>query len=406
MCKLQKNQDLHGGIRLWENNPNADIFVSAYVCFLFSQLNKAGFKPDKLFVSSLVSFLKNELKENINQDIKIKCFILYALALQGEFQKVMLNDLILTKPKLDMSSTCFLYMSALMTGIEMPAWDVFSKDAENNVIDYNYYYGSTAKDLAIELMMATDFDLKLNAEKIAFKILNIRNHYGHWGSSQANAWCYFALMKYLQSYSALEKPQWNCDVLWKDKKYTCTNEKKMTLNDIDSDTLSIQKNGNGSLYYRLVEKGFSKEDKNLSVSNGIQIEKQIVNITDMKPVDETKLESGKLYLVKLTIKCETDIENAVIQEFFSTGMEYSYLEPAEIKKDSIKELILFSTDIKDDRMYLFPSRMLGQVEYEFYYCVRTTIQGDLFLPACKAESMYNASIFGQSTPRMIKISKR
>lgn len=405
--KLQRYQNYHGGIRLWDNAAEPDIFVSAYVSYLFTQLNKSGFKVDNSCVNSLTAFLKNELKENSSLDIKTKCFILYVLALQGEFQKVILNDLVLNIPKLDRTSACFLYMAALLTGMEMKPWLEFSEKSDYyQEIDTSGFYGSYARDLAVELLMASDFDLKINRQALALKLLNLKNEYGHWGSSQSNAWCYFAIMKYLQSFESLEKPAWNCEVWIDDKTHQASNENPLLLKNISSNKIFLRKQGPGPLYYRMVEKGFAIKETMEKISNGLHLNKEILTLKEFEPVDEKKLENGKSYIVKLTIKSDSELDNVVIQEFFPAGLEYSFVEQAEINKKTGKALKLFSTDVKDDRLYLFPEKLESKVDYEYFYSVRATIEGDYFLPACKGEAMYNASLFGQSKSGNIQIRSK
>lgn len=405
LVKLQRYQDRSGGIRLWDGNISPDIFVSAYCGYLFYQLASTGVHVDKTTINSLNTFLKDQVKNN-SVDTKIKCFILYVLALQGEFQKVLINDLILSKPNLDRSSACFLYMAGILTGIEMPKWDEFSKKSEYyQDLDSSGFYGSYARDLAIELIMANDFDVKINANSLVVKLLKMRSQYGHWGSSQANSWCYFALMKYLQNFNSIDKPAWKCEVLADGNIFQGSNEKELLIRKTIGSNLSIQKEGPGLLYYWLTEKGFSKADQSSQLSNGLKIEKEIISIGNLLVEDGSNMEKGRSYIVKLKIISETDIENVVIQEFFPAGVEYSYIEQKEFLKESAYQnpLNLLSCDIKDERMFLFPEKLNKQITYEYCYCIRATTKGDFFLPASKAEAMYNAAIFGQSKSSQIRI---
>lgn len=405
LVKLQRYQDRSGGIRIWDGNISPDIFVSAYCGYLFHHLANTGVNVDKTCISSLNTFLKDEIK-NKSMDKKIQCFILYVLALHGEFQKVFINDLLLLKPKLDRSSACFLYMAGILTGIEMPKWEDFSKNSEYyQELDSSGFYGSYARDVAIELIMANDFDVKINANSLVIKLLSLRSQNGHWGSSQANSWCYFALMKYLQNFNSLDKPEWKCEVMADGNQFQGSNEKGLLIKKIINNKLSIQKDGPGLLYYSLTEKGFAKTDQVDQISNGIKIEKEFISIHNLLVEDGNNLEKGKSYIVRLKILSETDIENVVIQEFFPAGVEYSYIDQKEFLKASVQKNILnlLSSDIKDDRMYLFPEKLIKQVTYEFCYCVRATTKGEFFLPTSKVEAMYNAAIFGQAKTSLIKI---
>lgn len=405
IVKLQRYQDYGGGIRLWDNASSPDRFVSTYAGFLFYQLSKVGITIDKVALSSLVAFLKNEMRENSKFDIKTRCFLLYVLALHGEFLKVNIHETLLQKSTLDRSAACFLYMAALLSKIELPAWEEFSKSIEYyKLLDSGGFYGSHERDLAVELIMATDFDLKINSEDLALRILNKRDRNGHWGSSQASSWCNFALMKYLQKYETLEKPIWTCEVSDNDKNYQTNQENILEINNIFSDKITIQKTGNGALFYRLVEKGFAKSEDSIKEANGLHLKKEILSAKNFSIVDENKLEKSFAYIVKLSIKSTMDIENIVIQEFFPAGMEYTYIDPGSIKPEQTRNLLsLLSYDIKDDRMYLFPEKLNAETQYEWYYAIRAISIGDFFMPACKAEAMYNASVFGFSKSLNIKI---
>ncbi len=147
-------------------------------------------------------------------------------------------------------------------------------------------------------------------------------------------------------------------------------------------TFSIHDLNNNTLFYQLTNGGYSVEAPTRSVSDGLEIEKVILN-GENQPVTEVAI--GDIVTVQITANAHGGtLEDIVIQDLIAGGFEpvldeYGSPITSAYSADHL--------EIREDRALFFTT--LSTTESTFTYQLRAVNKGTFVLPAVYATSMYD-----------------
>jgi uncharacterized protein YfaS (alpha-2-macroglobulin family) len=114
---------------------------------------------------------------------------------------------------------------------------------------------------------------------------------------------------------------------------------------------------------------------------------------------------GDSYVVKLTLSCDSDVQNIVVADQLPAGFEIENPRlngdalSAEGVENSITPAYL---EVRDDRLVLAFDR-LSRGTHQFHYVVRAVTAGSFLYPPVHAECMYDPLIRATSTTSEITI---
>ena len=160
--------------------------------------------------------------------------------------------------------------------------------------------------------------------------------------------------------------------------------------DVVNHNLTIETNGQGSLYYSyevvgLTINGFYKQEDNF-----LKVRKTFLNRFG-QPINGTSFNQNDLIVVKITLEntVGNDVSNVVITDMLPAGFEIENPRVGAvpdlnwIKDNTTPDYI----DMRDDRINLFTN--ITSKPKNFYYLVRAVSTGNYVMGPVSADAMYN-----------------
>lgn len=222
---------------------------------------------------------------------------------------------------------------------------------------------------------------------IVNRINSLIRQNGHWGSTQANAWCVLGLAKYS---GKLNSTKTDAAVTVGSK--TIPLNRTIRLDNI-TETVTVKNNGDAPIYIRHSE--YKQPEKFVPVSNTLKISKAYYN-ADGKTV--TKAKKGELLTVKVEITSPNDtfLDNLVLVDLLPGGLEIE--DPSFKTRYSFRKSNRYNdrfgdrTERRFDRAVIFGKIYSSQNKVIATYQVRAVTPGKFVIPPAQIESMYSPEI--------------
>ena len=176
-------------------------------------------------------------------------------------------------------------------------------------------------------------------------------------------------------------------------------------------TLSIQKSGQGSLYYNLNLNYFLPLTEVEPVDQGMVITRDLLDKKGQ--IVQSPVSTQDEMWVKLTIVSSTEQHNVMVEDKLPAGFEpvNENLATTAIGPDTTLEndkgdnILPFTyQEMRDDRVIAFVDTLQPGV-YEYTYRVRPTIPGRYHYPPAKAYDMYLPDVFGSSAGGWLEVKE-
>jgi hypothetical protein len=169
-------------------------------------------------------------------------------------------------------------------------------------------------------------------------------------------------------------------------------------------TISLQ--GEGRIYYSIVQEGIRKDGKVRIEDKNLRVRRQFFDrLGNAASLDGIKQNS--LLIVKLTVQSDiNDLENVAISDLLPAGFEIENPRLAEnsqysFTSDADQPVYV---DIRDDRINYY-TNFENDREKKFYYLVRAVTRGEFNYAPVVGEAMYDADYYSASGGGKVRIGE-
>jgi len=240
------------------------------------------------------------------------------------------------------------------------------------------------------------------------KLLSDSAQANRWYNTQENAYALLALGKF---YRGQEKADYKGTITI-GKNQAVEFEPKgttLTASNWGGQNVEIKIAGKGSAYLYWEASGIPATPPEIKAeSQGIEIERKILDSEDGSKLDLSRIPQGSLVVVKISMRAMAEnLDNVAMADLLPAGLE---IENPRLLTSARPNWITGETrppqymDIRDDRMITFQS--LNTSATVFYYAARAVTAGTFVLPAVKAEAMYDPSYRAITEPGKLTIVER
>ena len=169
--------------------------------------------------------------------------------------------------------------------------------------------------------------------------------------------------------------------------------------------VTLQNNGDGLLYVRVVKEGIPIESNDLNSESGITMN---VNYLDMdgKTINPTSIKQGTDFKMKVTIYNTGSggyLREMALSQIFPSGWEIHNSRMSNSSTSFNKENSSYDyQDIRDDRVYTYFSLGIGKTK-TFVVNLNATYDGKYYLPSILCEAMYDNSISSVKNGKWVEV---
>ncbi|MFY0601765.1 MAG: hypothetical protein JXR03_18975 [Cyclobacteriaceae bacterium] len=408
--RLKLFQLSSGGFSYWQGNNYPNNWGSNYAGHFLVEAKKAGYAVPSNMISNWVSFQTKRAdswgtsSSDDNNDL-IQAYRLYTLAAAGEPALGAMNRMKEDKT-IRTSAKWRLALAYALAGYEPQAQKIVEglpTDVETSITDQHQTFGSNTRDKA----MIMETMLALNMKEDAFEILmNLAKKMGdkdHWMSTQTTAYAFISISKYVETFNVES-----------DTKVTITVSGQVE--NLSGDAFIYQtelKNGDANAVINIVNEGEAPIFARM-IRTGIPMEgvekpsKENIDFTvtyrdmDDKVIGVDRLKQGTNFKAEVTVANpgkKGDYAELALTQIFPSGWEIlnTRLDGSE-EANSVTEYL----DIRDDRtMHYFDLK--ASKKATFTVLLNAAYQGKYYLPAIKAEAMYDRSIFANTAGKWVEV---
>ena len=276
-------------------------------------------------------------------------------------------------------------------------------DVNAKKFDYLWWgntYGSTLRDLALQLETLTAIGDKNRSNSVAMQVASQVGDVSRWFSTQEIATCLRALSKYVQKAGQGEKADFMVKDGGREIPVNSTTAYYLYPLEEDAGDVSVKNLSKQKLYSRIVMRGrpakldLPAESSNISLS---------VRYTDLKgsAIDPVKIKQGTDFLAEVTISRTSDMRfdfnELALSQIFPSGWEI--LNTRMNLVGSAASDPMDYQDVRDDRVFTyfdlpFNWNNNGNVKQSRTYRIKlnAAYAGKYYLPAVACEAMYDNRI--------------
>jgi len=445
--KLVSNQLSNGGFGFWKNRGSEWPFLTIHAAHALVRARSAGLDGVQ---SSLDRALKRITQINTAnfptfseaQILRLQCYAAYVRALSGE--NIAIPPTFWDRNDLTRDAKAWLSSALALSG-DLEHAKSMVQSLRNQVVqtaasaqlnelgspDSFYFLGSQVRDQAlfIEAMLQTHPQDPLNT-KLIRALLGHRQK-GRWNNTQDNLWSLIAMRSYALQKEAMAPDFtvgiWSSDHFLADETFEGRNQDRFILKkDLgpfrETDSILIQKEGEGRLYYRLgmevVPANFQLEAQN----QGFEITRNYEAVENNEDVQQNedgswRIRAGAIVRVVLQFRNISVRQHLALVDSLPAGLEIinpelkvsTQAEPANGNNLSSRSGVIWwqrnwfeHQNLRDDRVEVFSARVpAGSRRYS--YLARATTKGTFHTPAARVEEMYHPETYGRTSTEVVII---
>ncbi len=441
--KLYTFQRSDGGFGYWPGSLKSFPYLSAYIAYALDMTEKSGYPVDDRVMSRTVSYLKGQLRrQNLEDEIDLttRAYMLYVLAQTGQGDESLANNLYERRDQLPVFAKSYLAMSyapeskkaqalakELLGEIKISARGAHFEERSQS--QWRWAMGSNQNTTALALQaMVRILPANEQLPKVVRHMLSVRQN-GHWDSTQSTLNSLFALRDYLKATGELEA-DFQATVSLDGQELIRADFDENNVLTRQSVTkafdefrreaflpLSVEKQGEGRLYYELKMDYLLTLDRLEAISQGMGIQRSMSSL-EGKAVQPGRLKAGETYRIGLTITVPEDRHFVAVSSPLPAGLEpldFSFkttqaslgeaLETGESEEPWRDESWRFNhIEFRDDAVLLFADQLPAGV-YRYDYLVRATTPGRFRYRPAHAEEMYFPENFGQTDGNWVEVKE-
>jgi uncharacterized protein YfaS (alpha-2-macroglobulin family) len=445
--RLRQLQHKDGGFSFWKSDDESIPYLTVHVAHALARATQKGYQVPPRTIENLLKYLRNI--ENFYPQ-KYNYESRYAISGYALYVRNLLNDTDAPKARALLKDKGLENLS-----VESLGWllSVLAKDSESsediNLIKRNLlnrvtetanaaHFTTDYKDgeyvllssdrradgVVLEaLLQVQSPEYKDLIPKIVRGLLANKTK-GRWRNTQENAFVLLALEKYFQTFEKVT-PNFVARI-WFGEKFAA--EQKFVGREIDSNSvnvpmrilqektdaqnLTLDKQGDGRIYYRIGLK-YAPKNLNLDAADyGFEVMRSYEAIDYADDVRQNAdgswtIKAGARIRVRLQMVAPTRRYHVALVDNLPAGLEIVNADLAV--SESLPEDVSESRrrwfdhqNLRDDRAEVFKALLSAGV-WEYSYVARATTPGNFTVPPAKAEEMYAPETFGRSTTDFVKV---
>jgi hypothetical protein len=422
--RLYQYQHDDGGWGWWQTDETHP-FMTAYVVAGLAQAKQVGYPVDERRLVRGRESLLQQIKENPRALADIRVYLIYALALSGEVDGALVEDLYSSRAKFSAHGQAL--MALLLLQLKDSRAQEFVKLLENAARSTGpYVWWTSERQEMLDFSSDNSFETTAYALKAlanldpksdllpraARWLIEHRSDGYYWDSTEQTATAIYGLIDYLKISGEL-KPNYTLSVYLNGQKLA---ERNITEKDVanpapimltagapqvhaGSNEVRIVKSGTGVLYWSASASYFSREAKPAPKGSGalnivreyfkLRPEQQENRIVYSEQPLTGAVESGDVVVVRLTVSTTRDEQYLEIEDPIPAGFEFIEQEGLfELKaKPAWWDFYYTQREFHDDRAALF-STTFERGQGQFHYLLKAVTPGTFQANPARVLPMY------------------
>ncbi|NLB82692.1 MAG: alpha-2-macroglobulin family protein, partial [Synergistaceae bacterium] len=393
--KISALQLSGGGFVAWPGNSGAAPWVSIYTTHFLVEARKSGTQvPEDLMEGALSwvrqflpSLPENDTEEALSENMTLKAYASYVLALAGEAPLGWMAHIGENRTLLRNSGAIFLAGSyAVSLNSSEPLKELGTLPPALRKGSHSTFESSSRTNSLKLLLWAAVDPLSPTAAELALPLLKEARK-SAWGTTQQNAMAVLALGRWLERTRSARKP---FQAVLKDSSgaeiAAFSDGKRLSLNlaDLPQGPLTLALTGEGTAYYAWTAGGVP-EVSPPAASRGLSIKRTWKNRAGKVISKGTPVDQGERIEVTLSLTPAAPLKDLVVIDILPGGME---IENPRLSGGAEEEEAYrgIRAERRDDRLLLFVDSVDKPLEYR--YLLRAVTRGTFTVPPLAAEGMY------------------
>lgn len=431
IARMQTMQTSEGGFGYWPDATETHFYATAYATWVMGMAARAGHDVPEEMLGRAQRYLSDRLHAWENRDIPTThedvrmAMALQALAGTPLYVPGAADALHARADELPIFGQALLLMAmheaqaddprvkSLLAKIlsHVDERDAFAR-TRAPAVQYTQYFDSPMRTDAMVLLALTRVapDLPV-VEKLARGLGRARDA-GQLRNTQENAYALLAMASYARSHEAQEPDMfaraWLGPALLEDVEFEGRTfaiheaEAKLPVRGSDTPKVTLAKQGNGRLYYRVGMRWTPAEAPREPVAQGIAIERTVKGADGR---EATKIGVGSLATIDVAVTADIQQDYVVIEVPLPAGLEAvdtTIGKGARARAAGGGGWWVSHRELRADRIVLFVDHLVAG-RHTISLPLRATTPGRYRMPPARAESMYYPEIFGYTAGEDVQV---
>jgi hypothetical protein len=436
--RLYQYQHEDGGWGWWETDATHP-FMTAYVVAGLAQAKDAGYPVEERRLQRGRRALLHEINENPRALADLRAYLIYALALSGDFERSLVEGLYTSRDKLSPNGQALMALTLARLNDARAA--EFTRSLEQAArVQGPYAWWKSERQEMLDFSSDNSFETTAYALKALAKLspqsellpkaarwlIDHRADGYYWTSTEQTATAIYGLIDYLKVSGEL-KPNYTLSVFLNGKKLA---ERQVTEKDVanplplvvtasaaevhaGANEIRVVKSGPGVLYWSALASYYLREPKPAPVgSTKLNVVREYFKLAPERAENrivyaETPLEgsvqSGDVLVVRLTVNATEEQSYLEIEDPIPAGFEFIEQENLyELKaKPQWWEFYCTRREFHDDRAALFATRFARGQE-RFHYLLKAVTPGTFQANPARVLPMYEPA--RQASTRSVNVT--
>ena len=432
IARLFSMQTSSGGLSYWPGGREPMLWGSAYGAFVLESARKADLPvPEKEF-DSLLNYLSDQLRAPAKDDgdSYAQCLALYVLALAGRAEPAYHTQFYSQRDHLNAEERALLAL-AIATGEASPAPASSPASSSPAVLIRELLkpiplsrsanpdpFGCPAREKAVRLLACTASPAAQSNAASLFAELQADQKYGHWYTTQGNAWALLAMRNYLrQTESGAEARGGSLAWAGEKQEFQLETNRGVFTTAFHFDAsmsnlpLLLASPSGKSLYAQVSVESRLPGINAVRENHGFGLQRRYEKLNDdNEPEQFDHLRVGDRVLVTLRLAVPEPAQYVAVDDplpgvFEALNSEFKTQQVAGKAQRAVWQGpgdFWWSSfhEIRADRV-LFFSDHVAAGNYVIRYVARVRAAGSVTAPVAKVEEMYHPDRFGLSEPQPI-----
>ncbi|MFB3923434.1 MAG: alpha-2-macroglobulin [Terriglobia bacterium] len=440
--RLYQFQHEDGGWGWWETDETHP-FMTAYVVAGFAQAKDAGYPIDENRLRRGRESLEKQIQENPRAIADLRAYLVYALALSGDFDHKLADGLYEGREKLSPNGQAL--MALVFARLKDPRAQEFVKLLEQSAkVQGPYVWWKSERQEMLDFSSDNSFETTAyvtkalaNLEpksdllpKAAHWLIDRRSDGYYWSSTEQTATAIYGLIDYLQISGEL-KPNYSLSVFVNGKKLA---ERQVTEKDVanplpitlnlnapevhaGANEIRLVKKGPGVLYWSAFASYFTREPKPAPAGSvAMNVVREYFKLVPEaapgrivyaeQPFDGT-VRSGDVVIVRLTVNATEAQSYLQIEDPIPAGFEFVEQENLYELKTKPDWWTFYYTrrEFHDDRAALF-STQFARGQGRFHYMLKAVTPGTFQANPARVLPMYEPARQASTRSTTVTVAPR
>lgn len=411
--RLSLYQNATGGFSYWPGNYSSDDWSCSYVGHFLLEAKLAGYSVSsdilnswKRYQTKKVNLWNPRPKDKVKTDGYLQAYRLYTLALAGKTKHGAMNRL-KEYPYLSRQAAVMLAAAYAQSGQKEVALGLLNKSDNYEYSTYSHVrsYGSSSRDLAIQLWVMSKFDLRKQAINSARELANSLGS-GQWMNTQATSWGLMAMAHFYKNRDA-QRIDANLNVGGKSERIFTNKsiiKKEIPQKYGENQTIKVDNPNEVELFGRLIRKGVPGTDQLIEAyERGLSFRVKFSSLSGV-PMNIAKIKQGTDIQIDVMVSNPVtgkNLSDVALRMMMPSGWEIENNRVSGMQASTSSSSFQYQ-DIRDDRVSTFFGINKGQTK-SFSFRVNAAYLGKFYMPVWTCESMYDNEYASGTSSKWIEI---